>query len=338
MRRHVLCLVLHGKHLLFEPTHCNFSNTRDMVQSLSLWILLLFSASWTLDAAGGGCSLKGVGAEGERDPRLRVLRRREVAAPLPPSLMPAPSSTPVKTSQRNTWGRFHEKRWPGQSPLPLTPERVTTIVKDMKEGGYKSIPNYLAALRRWHIEDEHPVSEALRLALADGGRAGRWRRGPPRRSRSFRLELLCIAFSLCRLPSTIMLWPHVIVAMASVLLLRTAEMGNLFCHDVVISSTEKRIAVHVSSSKTDTQARGCKLKWGCICDLGGRGSLQMWNARTWFDCVYHLGLLLAVELHGFQEGDPTPRKVGGQSLSSRHGQTQLCHRRRWRHGWRPWPR
>ena len=36
----------------------------------------------------------------------------------------------------------------------------------------------------------------------------------------------------------------------------------------------------------------------------------MATATKWFECAYHLAMLIAVRAHGFDEGDPTPRMVG----------------------------
>ena len=102
--------------------------------------------------------------------------------PMMLSRKPEPSAMPTKMTQRRTWDKFQEEVMPGVPAYPLTPEKVGAVVDKMKLLGYKSIPNYITAVKRWHIEKGYTIDERLKLALFDGNLKGRWRRGPPKRS------------------------------------------------------------------------------------------------------------------------------------------------------------
>jgi len=152
------------------------------------------------------------------------------------------------------------------------------------------------------------------LACFDAANKGRWRRGPPSRSRSFRIELLIMAYQLGRHPRTVLRLPHQQCCLGSQLLFRTIEIGAIRCNDVTLDVVARRAIMRVSTSKSDPEARGARIRWQCTCGLGRFGDLNVHNAQNWMTCVFHLTLFLAVSLHEFDERVDTPRRVGAEDL------------------------
>ena len=61
-----------------------------------------------------------------------------------------------RATRLTTWTSFHMPRNPDQTVLPLKVDSMLTIVKKMRAVGYKSTRNYLATMKRAHIQGEWP--------------------------------------------------------------------------------------------------------------------------------------------------------------------------------------
>lgn len=120
-----------------------------------------------------------------------------------------PSKTKERVSQRRTWTKYHCQVFGVDSPvLPLIPNSLDLISKKMKELDYKSIGNYVVAMRRAHIEAGYQWDEQLKLAAGDAAAKGRFRRGPPKRAKCFRLPFVIRTFQLGMFPRTPMRLPQ----------------------------------------------------------------------------------------------------------------------------------
>ena len=58
-----------------------------------------------------------------------------------------------RATHLTTWTRFHLQLNPDEAVLPLKVDSRLTIVKTMRECGYKSTRNYLATMKRAHMKE-----------------------------------------------------------------------------------------------------------------------------------------------------------------------------------------
>ena len=85
-----------------------------------------------------------------------------------------------------TWTRFHMQLNPDEKVLPLKVDSLLTIVKTMRECGYKSTRNYLATMTRAHIKGDWPWPGSLSVAYRDAARSAITR--PDKEGEVFRNE------------------------------------------------------------------------------------------------------------------------------------------------------
>ena len=175
-------------------------------------------------------------------------------------------------SRFTTWVRYHEQV-SSLPVLPLTPAKMNDVVKKLKLDKYRSIPNMLSVVKRHHLERRFKWTELLRSTQAACRRFAVRGIGKSRKAKSFTWCKLCRAYGL-RLPAKRcqIVKPAHVAAVSSRLLFRAAEIGALNKEDVQIHMpkpddlhAKPSIVFTVSHSKTDAQARGCRLRLHCCC-------------------------------------------------------------------------
>ena len=174
----------------------------------------------------------------------------------------AQHSSRVKTYEKFIASSAHVLAWPLR---PILIEDFTVHLKSLK---YRSIGNFISAIKRKHVEKHYAVDENLDLVISDCRRAGRRRLGPPRRAKSFTWCKLG-KLSSRRIPATPILLPLHVAAAGSQVMLRGAEVGAINLEDVAIvlprDDNPGAVDWHISHLKVDAAARGCRLRLHCTC-------------------------------------------------------------------------
>ena len=169
-----------------------------------------------------------------------------------------------------TWYSVHTELGRGDSFLPLSAEKLTAVTEEFKVRGYRSLPNYLTAIKRAHLEANFPWTELLEHTMKACRHAGKRGLGRGKTAKSFTWLKLKKAYNISLAQLDVERPAHV-SSISSHLLFRAEEVGTLNCNDVCIKkggqeSGQKWRAsciYNVSHSKTDAEARGCRLRLRC---------------------------------------------------------------------------
>ena len=145
----------------------------------------------------------------------------------------ASSGRGVRASHLATWTKFHHRAL-GSNPddlgstpvLPLTPAGVIPVAALFKAGDYRSYANYLASLKSFHLDFEHPWTEHLE-------HVGRWTTrsvlrgiGPARQSQPIPLPgVMALASRLDPCVKDGPTHPRVAYLLGAIFLLREVELS-----------------------------------------------------------------------------------------------------------------
>ena len=86
-----------------------------------------------------------------------------------------------------------------------------------------------------------------------------------------------------------------VLAAGALLLLRVAELIHLNSKDVSYSGIHLWVAIRVSCSRTDPEARGPRIRWHCVCGLAHLYLVE--EAPLWCQCVYHVFMFFILSVH-----------------------------------------
>ena len=158
----------------------------------------------------------------------------------------------------------------GVSLYPPSAAGVKAVAAALKEAGYKAGAQYLSD---WKVESRrkgHELEAACAQAFEDAARAVARDTRPEQRSKPLRPELVArIPDEPTRDCLLVCCW----------WLLREAEARALSRKDVAFDRTERRVALRLTSSKTDPEGRGASRTLSCTCAAAG----PAWRVL----CPYH---------------------------------------------------
>ncbi|CAE7359049.1 icd [Symbiodinium natans] len=152
-------------------------------------------------------------------------------------------------------------------PYPLTFSKVALAGALLKAGGYRSAGAYFGALKRRHIELDHPWSDRLTLAVKDALRSCLRGIGPDKHCQAFDLRSVIEVQE----PEVQPGWPRFPVA--------TVVLFSLFACREVEAACRKRsqvtfedkegtcgvVILSLPATKNDPKAEGVIRKQGCTC-------------------------------------------------------------------------
>ena len=211
----------------------------------------------------------------------------------------APSCSLVKT-----WEHFHDKWFSvGHSSgsscttptLPLTIEAIIGVVSQMKSLGYRSVPNYLSAIKDRHIAAGFPWTSLLDREGRRAQRTALRGIGPAKQCGDFDLnEVFKLGLGMEPLVNGGPLNPGCMAELNCFHLLRDMESSCALASHLSIDLTRQVESLELPVSKTDPGAIGCTRSWGCVC-----------NGKHDSPCAFHAAVehqALLVQLFGNQEG------------------------------------
>ena len=179
----------------------------------------------------------------------------------------ASSNVGNANSRQAWWARRAEAA--SVSPYPLTFSKVALAGALLKAGGYRSAGAYLGALKRRHIELDHPWSDRLTLAVKDALRSCLRGLGPDKQCQAFDLRGLAGVQEPEAQPG----WPRFPVAtvvLFSLFACREVEAACRRRSQVTFEDKEGTCGVVVLSlpaTKNDPKAEGVIRKQGCTCSV-----------------------------------------------------------------------
>ena len=98
----------------------------------------------------------------------------------------ASSSRPGMATHLRTWSKLHRKWFGSWAPvLPLTPEKIRAVASQMRQRRYRSFPNYMSTVRRWHIKRGQVWDQVLALEATDSARSCKRGIGPAKQAATF---------------------------------------------------------------------------------------------------------------------------------------------------------
>ena len=182
----------------------------------------------------------------------------------------------VNSAQENTWEVFHVAWFGSQvTVLPLTAEKLLAVASCFKDAGYKSFHNYVARAKDLHISAGYEWSLLLTRTAMKALRSVNRGAGPRRQALPINLEVVM----MCEAEVTIEVKAaQDLFTFSCMFMLREIELAALKSQHVTFNDLEKTVSVYLALSKTDTEARGCIRKWGCLCASDARAP-----------CAYHAG-------------------------------------------------
>ena len=152
-------------------------------------------------------------------------------------------------------------------PYPLTFSKVALAGALLKAGGYRSAGAYLGALKRRHIELEHPWTDRLALAEKDALRSCTRGLGPDRQCQAFDLRGLVKVEEIPPRPG----WPRYPKASVVVFSLFACREMEAACRlRCQVTFEDKQgtcgvVCLSLPATKTDPKGEGVIRKQGCLC-------------------------------------------------------------------------
>ena len=217
----------------------------------------------------------------------------------PPESMRTPAMIRSQRSLLNTVAKVV-----GVGRSPFLPIHFEQVARALKKRGFRSTKNNLSAMKRQHIKENfdwtHQHSQAFTGACKFSVRG----LGAPARARPFRLRKIIIAHRLRKIPLTGFKAPTLVTLLSSRFVFRSIEVAACKWRHVRICTKQKTVTVLVPSSKTDIEGFGVRIKFACSCPLlpgvaSGFGyGLAENQSHIWMNCVYHLSIAFALEVHG----------------------------------------
>ena len=210
--------------------------------------------------------------------------------------------------QVRTWLKHHGDVKVFGPGFPLTPDNMKRVTVIFRVKGYRSTANYVVAAKRMHQASDHHWSGPLKIMYRECMRIARRKLGPACPARAF----LLIKVARCYVDNvavhSTMLAPYHTVLVGALLMYRGIEIGDMLMEDVSFNGADTSVSVRLSSSKTDSQGRGLKFRWRCICGETAASSDNLQQLM----CPYHALLQAAIILHDFEICDWAVT-VGGAS-------------------------
>ena len=182
-----------------------------------------------------------------------------------------PGTARSKLSSWATWTVYHQ-RWHGASVpvLPLTAAKMQAVAAQMKAQNYRSFPNYLSALRGFHLDAHHVWTAELERARLHCVASTQRGIGPPRQCAEVKPSLICaLGLSTEPLCDEGPVCPEQWAILCSFHLLRGAESASAYACALSLDVDARTESLRLPSSKTDTSAVGCTRTWGCVCTMPG---------------------------------------------------------------------
>eukprot|EP00435_Cladocopium_sp_Y103_P018803 s4904_g4.t1 len=181
--------------------------------------------------------------------------------------MYASSSRAPRDALLNTWKKFHAKWFGNDSEiLPITEEKLLKVSYLFKQGGYKSVKNYLSRIKEYHITSGYDWSDRLDVILKKCARSVLRGLGGAHRSEPF--ELLAIVNKFMHETEPLVLNgpinPVAMIVTSTLFMLREVEASALEVNDITF--TDQAVSLRLPVSKVDWQAKGCTRTWHCLCD------------------------------------------------------------------------
>ena len=177
-------------------------------------------------------------------------------------------------SLKRTWTHFH-CRWYGTDEhstcatpvLPLTVGSIRGVIAQMKELGYRSVPNYVSAVKDAHISSGFVWCDMLDREARRAGRTALRGIGPAKQCGDFDLDEV-VALQLGDEPLSIdgPLGPGRLAELGCFHLLRDMESSCALASHLVLDTQRMTESLELPVSKTDPTAIGCVRSWGCVCD------------------------------------------------------------------------
>ena len=177
---------------------------------------------------------------------------------------------------------------------PFLPAHFEQVARALKRRGFRSTKNNLSAMKRQHIAENHDWTAQHAQAFTDACKFSIRGLGAPARARPFRFRKIIIAQQLRKIPLTAHKAPALTSLLAGRFVLRAAEISAVRWRHIRLDTKAKTVTVLVPSSKTDIEGFGVRIKFACSCPAGPGASPE----HVRLNCVYHLAMAFAVEVHG----------------------------------------
>ncbi len=169
-----------------------------------------------------------------------------------------------------TWCFYHERWFEGTRPvLPLDATKIHAVMAQLKEQGYASAANYLAAAKDRHLCEEWQWSEVLDRTARKATRSCTRGAGGPKQD----MELDVVAVKSLGLPAASPvaggpLGLCMLVQVGTFFVLREIESSLILASTVVVDDVARTVTIPLPAHKTDPKAVGCSRTWGCVCKGG----------------------------------------------------------------------
>ena len=186
----------------------------------------------------------------------------------------------TKDAMFRTWKEVCEARH--FSCLPVTSAKLVEVAAVLRAASYRSGFSYLLEAKQRHGRAGFPWCEELEYTLRDCKRALTRGIGPPKRSQEVRLEWLdkmWLAEGRSFTMPTDGRWPFggaLVWALGIHFVLRELELGTLTLHEdcVSVNAARREVTLHLSTSKSDPEGRGCQRTLECLSKFGELHGLE----------------------------------------------------------------
>ena len=181
----------------------------------------------------------------------------------------ADSTWKARSSRRSTIRGLLGKR----ENDTLQSEDFVTIAAALKEAGYKAVKPYLIEAKMMHLDDKgewnHAMDRKFKLCMKAAGRDA----GPNKKAEEVPEEQWAIehpdAAGEDKKVKLNMVEPRLgraAFAVATHWMLREIELSNLLASNVEFENLSRTVALHLTKSKMDTDAKGIKRVLQCRCE------------------------------------------------------------------------
>ena len=219
----------------------------------------------------------------------------------------APSGKRPRRSRWATWQRMHAN-WMGDAPvLPLTPHTIAAVIAQLKEGGYRSVGDYMSTAKGKHLE-QYEWSSRLARAHTIYVRSALRGIGPAKQCEEVPLQdMVKGAELIADKPNTPVGLNNTIVILYF-FVMREIELGTTMAASATTDPEKEVVRILLPATKTDPMALTCVRSWGCVCGGGDTDEAlcpyhatraqQELLAKTFGDQALEEGFPFSPDVHG----------------------------------------
>ena len=180
----------------------------------------------------------------------------------------ASGTAEVRDASWSSWCRLHDGWFgPGRVDyLPLTVGKIKSVGAAFRAGDYRSFHNYVSMAVDQHVMEGHAYPESMRRMTKRVTRAVDRGKGPAAQAIVFNIMLVWgLALGSAPVVSAGPVWPALLMVVDCFFLTREVEIAGMNHEHVAFDRKRKVVTVRLPASKTDSQAKGAKRSWGCVC-------------------------------------------------------------------------